>query len=841
MLNYIQDIDTTPNKEVKDATVSYKKKQSSNSNFSTILNNLNSKSEKTKTNFVDKVARKTNTSSINQKVLQQNSKEVKEIKDGSKKLEDDEKNIKDFFKKDVKKALKKAQTEEKTENTENNSVNSSNNNIQQTTALKEPAEATEKTSGQTDSAINNATNDTRKDIQSTVEKLSDINDNSSVKPSPLFLEEEANDTVEKKLGDNEVISLIETVSIGNGEQPQPQNKETTSLDKIAQELAQTQDLEGIVEEISESLDDFNLSQQNKEDIQQAFDKIKTIKENNSLNITADFEDTTEEIKKVLVDLNEKLADTDLSNDTKPIFSFGNDEKELISADYQKEFKTTNQPEIKEAKIALSDNQPEIKEKNTDTNINSNQQVEYDDEIEVDDDVIFGDEKVKLKDKIAIDKPESSKVNPEIISLLKENNSDDIKIDDNIIAQNQIENKDNVKDNTVVSDDKKVETKTEIKTEAKTEAKADSGILKESDNTVVNKNEEKTTETTQEANKENTENSNNILASNNLNSNSGNQTPFNENSEPKEQQNNNTQQKNVKVESDFKNTLSEKEFKDDSVNDEIAEDIDIQEDNIQESKLYAKVEQNTDIKQEENLEKLAFQEEKLNDMILSISKESYTTGALTVADEVAKIAINETSALEPNINISYNGQNNILLNNFQSTIKPQETLLSQMQSKLEQSDILNQITEKFQQIKDGVNQKLTMVLRPNDLGRLSIELINGLKGLTTNIVVQNEHVRNFIEKNINSLRNQLASAGVNVNQIQIKTAGTGESTTYNGNPEQENKEGNLYQEQQNKEQQNHNKKQFSKENLLASLTNFDTSFADDFSNVLNKTINYSLNK
>ena len=80
MLNYIQDIDTTPNKEVKDATVSYKKKQSSNSNFSTILNNLNSKSEKTKTNFVDKVARKTNTSSINQKVLQQNSKEVKDWK-----------------------------------------------------------------------------------------------------------------------------------------------------------------------------------------------------------------------------------------------------------------------------------------------------------------------------------------------------------------------------------------------------------------------------------------------------------------------------------------------------------------------------------------------------------------------------------------------------------------------------------------------------------------------------------------------------------------------------------------------------------------------------------------
>ena len=35
----------------------------------------------------------------------------------------------------------------------------------------------------------------------------------------------------------------------------------------------------------------------------------------------------------------------------------------------------------------------------------------------------------------------------------------------------------------------------------------------------------------------------------------------------------------------------------------------------------------------------------------------------------------------------------------------------------------------------------------------------------NIVVQNEQVKNFIEKNINILRTQLASGGVNVNQIQ----------------------------------------------------------------------------
>ena len=164
------------------------------------------------------------------------------------------------------------------------------------------------------------------------------------------------------------------------------------------------------------------------------------------------------------------------------------------------------------------------------------------------------------------------------------------------------------------------------------------------------------------------------------------------------------------------------------------------------------------------------------------------------------------------------------------------------SDLENNDVLSQITEKFEQIKNTFNQKFTMVLRPNDLGRLSIELTSGLKGLITNIVVQNEHVRSFIEKNINLLRNQLASAGVNVNQIQIKTAGTNDTTTYSGNQNQgEAKQETFNQDQNQNNSHNQNRKQnLENETLLASLSNFDTSFADDFSSVLNKTINYGIN-
>jgi hypothetical protein len=74
----------------------------------------------------------------------------------------------------------------------------------------------------------------------------------------------------------------------------------------------------------------------------------------------------------------------------------------------------------------------------------------------------------------------------------------------------------------------------------------------------------------------------------------------------------------------------------------------------------------------------------------------------------------------------------------------------------------------------------MVLRPLDLGRLSIELTSNQQGLTTHIMAQNEDVRAYIEKNIDSLRQQLSEAGVNVNSIQIKSAGSEGSTTYEGN-------------------------------------------------------------
>jgi flagellar hook-length control protein FliK len=158
------------------------------------------------------------------------------------------------------------------------------------------------------------------------------------------------------------------------------------------------------------------------------------------------------------------------------------------------------------------------------------------------------------------------------------------------------------------------------------------------------------------------------------------------------------------------------------------------------------------------------------------------------------------------------------------------------------DVLNQVTNKITQLKDGATQKLTMVLRPNDLGRLSIELISNQNGLTTQIMAQNENVRAYIEKNIDSLRQQLSEAGVNVNSIQIKTAGSEGSTNYEGNQNFTKEQQENLNQQNNKDNQNNQQKNDNRgaKEALASMSNYDMQFAKDFSSILNKSLNYNFN-
>ncbi len=274
-----------------------------------------------------------------------------------------------------------------------------------------------------------------------------------------------------------------------------------------------------------------------------------------------------------------------------------------------------------------------------------------------------------------------------------------------------------------------------------------------------------------------------------------------------------------------------------LNKETIEDLDIEPD----LEIKVDTKKNNDTKSnlnQENKDKEAFLEKIKQEMNVQVknSKIPNTSGALSVSDEVIKMAINEeTPNLNPinQIDSQVLQGKNLAIKNLFNIKTPQ----SQTQ-KLDSFNILNQIGDKLTQLKDGVNHKLTMVLRPNDLGRLSIELTTGARGLSGYIVAQNEDVRAYIEKNMNVLQKQLVDSGVNINNIQIKTQGSENSTNWQGadNQEQNSNQDNNNHNQGQKNQQSKKEQQ----ETLANFSNYDLNFSKDFSNVLNKTISYALN-
>lgn len=112
-----------------------------------------------------------------------------------------------------------------------------------------------------------------------------------------------------------------------------------------------------------------------------------------------------------------------------------------------------------------------------------------------------------------------------------------------------------------------------------------------------------------------------------------------------------------------------------------------------------------------------------------------------------------------------------------------------------SDILSQINNKLGDLKDEGTTKINIILRPENLGKLNLELVNSKEGLTAQITADSAHVKELLDKNIDSLKDTLGSQGVNVNNVSVKVAESAkqDSTNYF---EQQN--------QQNNQQQSSNK-------------------------------------
>ncbi len=118
-----------------------------------------------------------------------------------------------------------------------------------------------------------------------------------------------------------------------------------------------------------------------------------------------------------------------------------------------------------------------------------------------------------------------------------------------------------------------------------------------------------------------------------------------------------------------------------------------------------------------------------------------------------------------------------------------------------SKIIDQISKQMENMNTG--SRVNIVLNPESLGKVSVQLINTKEGLSAQFTVATQDARNLILKGLDGLKDTLLTQGVNVDNVTVKLSETQESE-YNADwTEQEgsrggNKEQGSYKGQKEKE-------------------------------------------
>ena len=120
-------------------------------------------------------------------------------------------------------------------------------------------------------------------------------------------------------------------------------------------------------------------------------------------------------------------------------------------------------------------------------------------------------------------------------------------------------------------------------------------------------------------------------------------------------------------------------------------------------------------------------------------------------------------------------------------------------------ILEQISKQMENMYNG--SKVNIVLNPEALGKVALQLINSKEGLVAQFTVTNQDVKNILMKGLAGLRESLISQGVSVDNVTVKLADAGDSE-YSGDwTDAEGSRGGF--KEQNPKHQKDDKKQFEK--------------------------------
>ncbi len=137
-----------------------------------------------------------------------------------------------------------------------------------------------------------------------------------------------------------------------------------------------------------------------------------------------------------------------------------------------------------------------------------------------------------------------------------------------------------------------------------------------------------------------------------------------------------------------------------------------------------------------------------------------------------------------------------VNNLQNAAKTSST------PDVNASKILEQISKQLEGLYN--NSKVNIVLNPESLGKITIQLLNTEDGLSAQFIATTQDAKNLLMKGVDGLKDTLMSHGVNVDNVTVKMNDTQESEYNPDWTEQEgsrggNKEQNPQRERQDNEQ------------------------------------------
>ncbi len=89
-----------------------------------------------------------------------------------------------------------------------------------------------------------------------------------------------------------------------------------------------------------------------------------------------------------------------------------------------------------------------------------------------------------------------------------------------------------------------------------------------------------------------------------------------------------------------------------------------------------------------------------------------------------------------------------------------------------SKIIDQISKQMENMNTG--SKVNIVLNPESLGKVSVQLINTKEGLSAQFTVATQDAKNLILKGLDGLKDSLLAQGVNVDNVTVKLSETQES-------------------------------------------------------------------